>query len=266
MTFSHFSPTDQFYIGVDPGQQVDPTAIAVVRRVETYDSLPTFQCGYLERLPLGTPYPGIIWRVRELLANPTFAGRAEVVVDATGVGMPVADMFEASPGIYNLTSVVITAGFDVIPPCPGKKSHSVPKLTLIAAVQALLHDGRLQIAAQLPDAEALKSELLDFRATVNEMGRWTFGARVGKHDDLVLALALAVWRANTNSADFGMWMRLGGVKPPQARAPADLVAGEGVIVTLKERVWLAGPRRWLEAGPQVLRADLAAELATEYLE
>jgi len=42
----------------------------------------------------------------------------------------------------------------------------------------------------------LKLELEDFRATVTDSGRWTFGARSGAHDDLVLALALALWRAS----------------------------------------------------------------------
>jgi hypothetical protein len=68
-------------------------------------------------------------------------------------------------------------------------------MILVTTVQALLHDGRLLIQKDLPDAPALRAELEDFRATVTDSGRWTFGARSGQHDDLVLALALAVWRA-----------------------------------------------------------------------
>jgi hypothetical protein len=48
----------------------------------------------------------------------------------------------------------------------------------------------------LPEAPVLKMELEDFRASVTDSGRWTFGARSGAHDDLVLALALALWRAS----------------------------------------------------------------------
>jgi hypothetical protein len=59
-----------------------------------------------------------------------------------------------------------------------------------------LHDGRLQIQKDLPEAPVLKVELEDFRASVTDSGRWTFGARAGAHDDLVLALALALWRAS----------------------------------------------------------------------
>ncbi len=38
-------------------------------------------------------------------------------------------------------------------------------------------------------------ELQDFRIDFTAAGHLTFNARSGKHDDLVLALAIAVWRA-----------------------------------------------------------------------
>ena len=72
----------------------------------------------------------------------------------------------------------------------------MPKLNLISRVWALLHDGRLKIHKGLPDAPALVAELQDFRAEVTDSGYWRFGARSGKHDDLVLAVAIALWRAN----------------------------------------------------------------------
>jgi len=41
----------------------------------------------------------------------------------------------------------------------------------------------------------LVRELQDFRVEFTAAGHLTFNARSGKHDDLVLALAIAVWRA-----------------------------------------------------------------------
>jgi hypothetical protein len=38
-------------------------------------------------------------------------------------------------------------------------------------------------------------ELKDFRRHVSEAGRYSFQARTGAHDDLVLAVAIAAWRA-----------------------------------------------------------------------
>jgi hypothetical protein len=84
-----------FYIGVDPGQAVDPTAIAVVQRIPNANGKPTFRCGRLERLPLATPYPAIVQHVRRLVSKEPFLGHSELVLDLTGVGRPVADLFQA---------------------------------------------------------------------------------------------------------------------------------------------------------------------------
>jgi hypothetical protein len=72
----------------------------------------------------------------------------------------------------------------------------VPKLTLVSRLQALLHQGQLKILRELAEAETLVRELQDFRVEYTAAGHLTFNARSGKHDDLVLALAIAVWRAH----------------------------------------------------------------------
>ena len=69
----------------------------------------------------------------------------------------------------------------------------MPKGELVSKLQALLHAGELRIAASLPDAPVLLRELQDFRVRFTESGNATFNAREGAHDDLVLALALAVF-------------------------------------------------------------------------
>jgi hypothetical protein len=69
----------------------------------------------------------------------------------------------------------------------------VPKGEQVSKLQALLHSGDLRIAASLPDAVVLASELPDFRVRFTEAGNATFNAREGAHDDLVLALALAAF-------------------------------------------------------------------------
>jgi hypothetical protein len=148
-----------------------------------------FQVGHLERVPLGTPYPGIVAHVGRLLGK--LPARSELVIDITGVGKPIFEMFTYS-GI-SPAGVMITAGTsetwdDAI--------HGVPKLTLVSRLQALLHEGRLKIQRELAEAETLVRELQDFRVEYTAGGHLTFNARSGKHDDLVLALAIAVWRAH----------------------------------------------------------------------
>jgi hypothetical protein len=129
-----------FYIGVDLGQARDPTAIAIVR-LDGAD----YQVGHLERLPLGTPYPAVIGNVRRLIDR--LPGKACLVIDATGVGRPVADLFKAA-GI-DFTGVIITGGLDT---SWSRNYASVPKIQLISKLQALLHMGNLKILRDLPEA------------------------------------------------------------------------------------------------------------------
>lgn len=71
----------------------------------------------------------------------------------------------------------------------------MPKLTLVSRLQALLHQSRLKILRALPEAEVLIRELNDFRVQYTAAGNMGFSARSGRHDDLVLALVIAIWRA-----------------------------------------------------------------------
>src|SRR5260370_40051172 len=88
--------------------------------------------------------------------------------------------------------VLITAGNSETRGCP---VYSVSKLTLVSRLQALLHEGRLKILRELAEAETLVRELQDFRVECSPTGHLTFNARAGKYDALVLALAIAAWRA-----------------------------------------------------------------------
>jgi len=160
---------------------------------------PIFQVGHLERLPLGTPYPGIVAHVGRLLGK--LPAGTELVIDSTGVGKPVFEMFTYA-GISPL-GVLITAG---TAETRDGAICGVPKLTLVSRLQALLHDGRLKIQRELAEAETLVRELQDFRVEFTAAGHLTFNARSGKHDDLVLALAIAVWRAHGGGiASYGLY-------------------------------------------------------------
>jgi hypothetical protein len=197
---------DRFFIGVDLGQSVDPTAICVLhhhvtpldewtssksRRVIEQQVTERFDVRHLERMKLNLPYPEIIEYLTELLSRHPLIG-AELVLDETGVGRPVCDEFDKAE-LYPIR-VSITAGMDVTKVSP-RKWH-VPKGVLISNLDAKMHTGELRFAAELREAGAMAEELKDFRRKVGQTGRLTFGARVTKHDDLVLACAIAVWRAS----------------------------------------------------------------------
>ena len=73
----------------------------------------------------------------------------------------------------------------------------VPKRELVSVVQVGLQNRTLKIAPELSEAATLSRELQNFQVKITDAANDTYGAwREGTHDDLVLAIALAVWNAN----------------------------------------------------------------------
>lgn len=191
---------DRFCLACDLGQSVDPTAVAVVQhqrigrmhwRGHVEWQRDEYHVRHLARLPLGLAYPVQVAEVQRLLARPPLDRGCGLVIDETGVGRAVGDIFDAA-GLRPL-KVTITAGDEQSGGCGDHGRARVPKGRLISAVDASLHIGALKFAADLTEAGAMADELKDFRRKVSAAGRYSYDARVGKHDDLVLAVALGLW-------------------------------------------------------------------------
>jgi hypothetical protein len=135
-------------------------------------------------------YPAQVQHMQSLLARDPLRG-ATLALDFTGCGRPVAD-YAYRAGLRPM-NILITAGSETT--MIGGDQWNVPKQTLISQLETRLHCGELKIADALQESEALKNELKDFARKVSESGRVTFNARSGSHDDLVLALAIALFAA-----------------------------------------------------------------------
>lgn len=171
--------------GLDLGQAADRSALAIV------DASAKLVCRALKRWPLHTPYLKVAEEVTALgKCGPL--ERAILVVDATGVGRPVVEMLRACEHSARILPVMITGGRSA---SMVRGYAHVPKAMLIRALYAAIGSRRLEFAAGLREAAALVGELLNFRVEVTRARNERFGAASGGHDDLVLALALAVWRA-----------------------------------------------------------------------
>jgi hypothetical protein len=221
----------RFFVGVDLGQANDYTAISIVearsQRVgedgrpagmpqqnlsrRSDDKLGTLiDVRHLERFR-NVDYSALAERIVELAEAPAL--RAEqpyftyhdgfklrntrplppgIAVDATGVGRPVCNLLTG----YGLEfkAITITGGSEQH---YSRGFYYVPKRDLISALQVALQSGWLKIAKGLALAETLRQELLNFRVKVNiATGHDSYEAwRVGDHDDLVLATAMACWAA-----------------------------------------------------------------------
>jgi hypothetical protein len=182
-----------FYVGLDLGQRQDYSAIVVVERQETRRAYlnPRFEAllvRHVERVPLGTPYPMVVARVREIVRSRELAGQCSLAVDGTGVGAPVVEMLRAAQLGCEMSAVTITGGERQHRYASGGGSTwSVPKQDLIAGVQVLLERGELKIAKRLKEAGSLVKELVDVRVTHGQKGRVRVGADgSGQHDVIIL--------------------------------------------------------------------------------
>ena len=121
-----------------------------------------------------------------------------LIMDATGVGVPIIDLLKRERLFASLQPVMITAGTEQTRTDRG--FHGVPKRALVSRTQILLHTQRLRIAKALPLADTLVRELMNFRAKITDSGNDTYGAwRESIHDDLVLSTALAIWASSRAS-------------------------------------------------------------------
>jgi hypothetical protein len=188
----------KFALAADLGQSTDPTAICVMEHVKSAEvswkgkekpAGETFDVRYLQRLPLGLSYVEQVAEIARLLGRPPLSSGCEFAIDETGVGRPVGDIFN-NAGMKPIR-ITITGGDSQSG--KGLRRWHVPKGILISALDARLHTGELRFASELAEAGAMAEELKDFRRSVSAAGRYSYDARVGKHDDLVLAVALTLW-------------------------------------------------------------------------
>jgi hypothetical protein len=186
---------NEFFAGLDLGQSRDYTALAIAERVlPPRERHVTYLFRHVQRLPLGTSYPAVVQHITELMSRAPLKGQTFLALDYTGVGRPVADMFQHSQMPY-LYFISIHGGNTVTWEGYGPISVSVPKRDLIASAQVLLQSKRLEIAGTMPDTANLVSELQGYQVKIDpQTAHDSYAAwREGVHDDLVFAVALACW-------------------------------------------------------------------------
>jgi hypothetical protein len=160
-------------------------------------TLPPLWLRQLHRYDLRTPYPTVVDNVIQRLGGKD-ARRSDavLVVDGTGVGAPVVDMFRYADLPCDMYPVIITGGVKV------ERNH-VPKRDLIGAAQVLWQTRRLEVAEHAPLVKTWLVEMENYAFKQSESGHLSYNARGdSQHDDLVLAVALACWyRGSVNRGE-----------------------------------------------------------------
>ncbi len=218
-----------FFMGEDLGQAADFTAIAVIEATGL-----EYRVRHLQRFALMTPYPDMIRetaRIRSVLPG------SILVVDRTGVGRPVVDLFwdaglapwaititGAGEAKNEATESVRKGGMIVTPSLRDRISWTVPKRDLVGSMAIAFQTRMLKISSKLPDAKILTDELLNFKVKITESRKGqvhdSYEAwREGDHDDLVLAVAIALWVAKKVGTRAAPITNAGGYSSIEMTAP-----------------------------------------------
>ena len=153
-------PTESNYLGVDLARKLDFSAFALMNtKREVY---------HIERSQEDWPVQ------TQRVAAMAFKNNARIIVDATGVGDPISQSLRSSGLRVE----------DVILSNEGKRN-------IIDALRLAFEQGSISI----PDDEDLIDELEAYEYEVLPSGALRYSAPEGKHDDMVIAVALANWGA-----------------------------------------------------------------------
>lgn len=208
-------------IGVDVGQIHDNTAISVAEVMQKhtgkyrYTDHPTlghfnekrewvpdtgadpvmtseYTIRHITRLPLGMSYPDVAVHIAEMLCSTLFVGRSvRVLIDVTGVGRPV---YEDLKKEAELRKEARKAHIKPISFVHGEKYNrslgTLGKAYLVSRLQSLLQGGRVH-APDTSEVRVMLEELRVYEIKVDDDGKDTYGASIGKHDDLATALGLS---------------------------------------------------------------------------
>lgn len=186
----HPKPSKEYWLGLDCGQANDFSALAILSRFgNRYDVV------HLERLPLDMPYPQQIEHVfLQMHRAPLSKARRTLAIDYTGVGRPVVDL--AQDRGLNPIAIAISGG-NAVSWNDEQTRATVPKRDLVSVLQVFAQNDRLKVAHGLSAATIFAQELQDFKVKIDiRTAHASYGAwREGAHDDLVLAVAIALWTA-----------------------------------------------------------------------
>lgn len=179
-------------IGLDVGRENDPAALAVLHTTGTRPGAhrPAWTALDVGNIPLGTPYQDVARRATSLARDFQQAGYPVVVtIDATGIGSAVVELArDQAPGLH-IIAVTIGAGRTLTH--HGPDQYTVGKHRLTETLQVALEQRGLTLT-DTAGARELTEQLRRFARKPRRGGYARHEAGHG-HDDLVLALELAVW-------------------------------------------------------------------------
>jgi len=195
----------RFVAGLDVAQQHDWTALAVLELIyapNNHKKLDEVRLVALERWQ--KLYPDTLQELGVIFSEATLKRRTILATDATGPGLHLyEDMVRdeallSCVGKERITPVVITPGQNE---GRDRKFRMVPKHLLITRLQSAIRRRQIRVPRKLPLYNVLESEIEGCELKIREGSKHVTFSNIPRdggpeHDDTILALALAWWRAN----------------------------------------------------------------------
>ena len=196
----------RFLVGLDIAQAQDRNAYSIIldERVPFYDANGRQELTKRRReivradhLPTMS-YADLAIVTRNLMMDPAIAGRAYLVVDASGVGRAFCDILNTKSVQH--TRVQMVAGENETETKErGQTFNNVGRNRLLSGVNSAIHTGDLTIG-NFNARDLLRQELESFEADVGSSGRVRIegGTKFG-HADLAVSAALSLWLSDHRS-------------------------------------------------------------------
>jgi hypothetical protein len=188
----------RIYLGLDIGKRQDHTAIAVLELRWAYGpkdnlsqkirEIPTLVLRYSTRLALDTETTKIPQLVRETLQR--FAPRHgepsrvdTLLIDATGIGHTVVELIRKNQTKAHIQPVTLTNGH--VDRRLKDGYLSLPRPDMLNSLKMVFELGNIKMEPSAPGFVDMERELIQFQPSGDQQ----------EHDDLVMAMAMAVWQA-----------------------------------------------------------------------
>lgn len=190
----------RFIVGLDIAQANDRIAFTIIldEAVPFYDANGRQELHKRRReivradhLP-SMSYHDLAIVTRNLMLDPSIAGRAYLCVDSSGVGRAFCDILDTKSVQH--TRVQMVAGENENETKErGTTFNNVGRNRLLSALNSAIHTGDLTIG-NFPARDLMRQELESFEADVGSSGRVRIeGGTSFGHGDLVVSASLALW-------------------------------------------------------------------------
>ncbi len=190
----------RFWLGLDPGSLLDPSAFVLIK-----DEVLPFWEGTRQALRDRTfavvwcdllkesDWPTILQYTTDLLTKPLIRGKVKLAIDGTGPGRPLSD-FLITNKVEHMC-VTITAATQEAN--VSGRYHNCGKSELLGGLAVGLEQGHLTIAHNTNLRQQLIADLGAFSLKTTAAGNTVINAvrRDGSHADLGIATALALYAA-----------------------------------------------------------------------